>query len=115
MDIITEEMLMEAPSAPVEATAGATGTGTPLETGSPSEGQGTAKNGRVVILLRSGAAIEVPSQVPSVTAANLSVTAKAGVWCHFAEGAVLRDAEGEEVMRLASALLADAVMVGWKE
>lgn len=114
MDIITEDMLMEAPPAPADATMNETGTGTPIETERPSEGQETPKNGKVIITLRSGASIEVASPRPKETAASLTINAREGTWFVFMGEAVLRDRDGQEIMQLASAQLIDAVMVGWK-
>lgn len=113
MDIITEDMLMEAPPAPADATMNETGTGTPIETERPSEGQETPKNGKAIIFLHSGARIEMATPHPEADAVTLSIAAKDGDWAAFRDAA-LYAADGTEIMRLTCADLTDAVMVGWK-
>lgn len=115
MDIITEEMLTEAPPAPADATMNGTGTETPLEGASPAEGQETPKNGKVIITLRSGARIVCDVSDAKASAMAIGQIAKDGGWLLTAPGEdpVLQDESGAVLMHLGAVQLTDAVMVGW--
>lgn len=71
--------------------------------------------GKAVVMLRSGASIEIETPTPRHTAEILTQRAAEGVLVAFVGDAVLKDADGSVIMRLASAQLTDAVMVGWTE